>query len=97
MTGQRENGDMVDPVNASSPASGVTAIRSTAPRAASPDVKTPTLADVPSLVRQAAEIADQGPPVDYAKLAQIRTAIFRGDYPLDTRAIAHAIAQQAHL
>jgi flagellar biosynthesis anti-sigma factor FlgM len=45
----------------------------------------------------AAKIASEGPPVDYAKLAQIRTAIFRGNYPIDTNAVANAMSFQAFL
>ena len=56
-----------------------------------------TRADALSVTQQAAEIAHQGPPIDYVKLAQIRTAIFRGDYLLDARVIANTIALQAHL
>ncbi|MFM7027599.1 MAG: flagellar biosynthesis anti-sigma factor FlgM [Chakrabartia sp.] len=88
---------MVDSVNASGPVQGVAALRPASTKAAPQAAHQRTLADVQSLVRQAAAIADQGPPVDYVKLAQIRAAIFRGDYPINTRAIADAIAMQAHL
>lgn len=88
---------MVDSVNSSGPVHGLSAARRASPKLAPESAQQTTLADVPTLVRQAAQIADQGPPVDYAKLAQIRTAIFRGDYPINSRAIANAIAQQAHI
>lgn len=88
---------MVDSVNSSGPVQGTAAIRRIGKGPSPESAKQTTLADVPNLVRQATEIANQGPPVDYVKLAQIRTAIFRGDYPIDARAIADAIAQQAHV
>ena len=87
---------MVDTVNMSGPVSRPATIHRLPAGQAPEQSQQTTLADVPNLVRQAAAIADQGPPVDYVKLAQIRTAIFRGDYPIDSRAIANAIALQAH-
>lgn len=88
---------MVDSANASGPVQRVAALRPASSKAAAPARPKPTLADRQGLVRQAAAIADQGPPVDYLKLAQIRAALFRGDYPINSRAIADAIAMQAHL
>ena len=52
---------------------------------------------VPRLFSMASKIANEGPPVDYVKLAQIRTAIAQGSYPVDTTAIAQAMSFQAYL
>ena len=41
--------------------------------------------------------ADLGPPIDLEKIAQIRIALFRRGYAIDSRAIADAIVRQAHL
>lgn len=46
---------------------------------------------LPTLVSLAADLAQQGPPVDYAKIAQIRQAIASGTYEIDFRATAAAI------
>lgn len=87
---------MVESLNTTGAVQGTAIVRKVSAKVTPETAPQTTRADVPNLVRQAAEIANQGPPVDYVKLAQIRTAIFRGDYPLDARAIANAIAMQAH-
>ena len=80
---------MVDQGNASGPAKGIVG-RQTHDDPAS-------VIDGRSLAKTAAILADRGPPVDYLKLARIRTALARGDYRINTRAIADAIALQAHI
>jgi negative regulator of flagellin synthesis FlgM len=39
----------------------------------------------------AAELAQQGPPVDFARIAQLRQAIAQGSYAVDVDSIAHAM------
>lgn len=46
---------------------------------------------LPKLVSMAADLAKAGPPVDHAKIAQLRQAIARGEYSTDADAIAHAM------
>jgi negative regulator of flagellin synthesis FlgM len=48
-------------------------------------------ASLPRLVTLAAELANQGPPVDYARIAQIRHAIADGSYAIDPELIAQSI------
>ena len=43
------------------------------------------------LTAAARELAEAGPPVDYAKIAQIRHAIANGSYRADAEAIADAV------
>lgn len=43
---------------------------------------------LPKLVSLAADLAKAGPPVDYAKIAQLRQAIAQGEYSVDVDAIA---------
>jgi len=88
---------MVDPVNSSGPAQSVPIVRNSNAKPALPAAGEPTPSDIPRLVNMAAKIASEGPPIDYAKLAQIRTAIFRGNYPIDTRSVADAMSFQAYL
>jgi negative regulator of flagellin synthesis FlgM len=46
---------------------------------------------LPRLVSLAAELSRQGPPIDYAKIAQIRQAIALGRYEIDLKATLVAI------
>lgn len=46
---------------------------------------------VPQLVRLAEELMAQGPPVDYARIAQVRAAIASRTYEIDLDAIASAM------
>jgi negative regulator of flagellin synthesis FlgM len=48
-------------------------------------------ASLPRLVTLAAELASQGPPVDYARIAQVRQAIADGSYTVDPDRIAQSI------
>jgi negative regulator of flagellin synthesis FlgM len=43
---------------------------------------------LPTLVSLVAELANQGPPVDTAKIARVRQAIADGSYHLDSQQIA---------
>ncbi len=89
---------MVDPVNSSGPAAqSAPVVRNANAKPALPAAGEPAPSDIPRLVNMAAKIASEGPPIDYAKLAQIRTAIFRGNYPIDTRSVADAMSFQAYL
>jgi flagellar biosynthesis anti-sigma factor FlgM len=54
-----------------------------------PDV--PLGASVPQLLNLVADLAHSGPPVDYARIAQIRRAIADGNYKIDADAVAKAI------
>lgn len=88
---------MVDPVNSSGGAQPPQIVRNMAPKAALTASAGPGPADVPRLLNMAAQIASEGPPVDYVKLAQIRTAIAQGNYPIDTTAVADNMSFQAFL
>ena len=46
---------------------------------------------LPQLVRLAAELSSEPPPVDYARIAQIRAAISNGSYRIDPEQIARAL------
>lgn len=46
---------------------------------------------LPKLVGLARQLAQAGPPVDYAKIAQVRQAISQGSYEIDADAIAGAM------
>jgi flagellar biosynthesis anti-sigma factor FlgM len=88
---------MVDPVSSSSSAQAPQIVRNAAPKPTLNTGSGPAPADVPRLFSMASKIASEGPPVDYVKLAQIRTAIAQGSYPVDTTAIADAMSFQAYL
>ena len=48
---------------------------------------------LPQLLNMVAELATHGPPVDHAKIAQIRQAIAFGSYRADPDAIAGALIE----
>jgi negative regulator of flagellin synthesis FlgM len=50
---------------------------------------------LPQLVRLAAELSSEPPPVDYAKIAQVRAAISTGGYRIDPDQIARALIGKA--
>ena len=50
-----------------------------------------TGANLPKLVSLASDLAKAGPPVDYAKIAQVRQAIAQGEYAIDVDSIAHSM------
>jgi negative regulator of flagellin synthesis FlgM len=55
----------------------------------------PTSASVPRLLDLVADLAQAGPPVDYARIAQIRRAIADGSYKIDADAVAKALVAHA--
>ncbi len=77
----------VRPVSRSAQDDGARATRSET-ASARPVGSSPSL---PKLVSLAADLAEAGPPVDYAKIAQLRQAIAQGDYVLDVDSIAHSM------
>jgi negative regulator of flagellin synthesis FlgM len=48
------------------------------------------------LTAAARQLAEAGPPVDFAKIAQIRQAIANGSYQSDAEAIADAVLRHYH-
>ncbi len=48
-------------------------------------------AGLPKLISLAADLTKAGPPVDYARIAQLRQAIAQGDYLIDVDSIAHSM------
>lgn len=48
-------------------------------------------APLSKLTAAARALADAGPPVDYARIAQIRAAISQGSYTVDSKALADAM------
>lgn len=62
--------------------SGTTAVKT--------EQATPTFS-LSKLTATARELSDAGPPVDHARIAQIRQAISLGSYRLDPSAIADAV------
>jgi negative regulator of flagellin synthesis FlgM len=53
----------------------------------------PQKASLPKLMQMAAALAQQGTPIDYVKIAQVRRAIAEGDYKIDPGRIADAMLQ----
>lgn len=85
---------MVDPVTMGPVRTLPQSSRPAASKADGPRTATPApspTASLPKLVSIAAELAEQGPPVDYAKIAQVRQAIAKGEYSVDVQSIAHAL------
>lgn len=86
---------MVDPVSFS-PLGRVRASSDTAvsrqPNVAQAKVETSHAAsNLPKLVALATELARQGPPIDYVRIAQIRQDIAQGTSTIDPDAIAKAM------
>jgi flagellar biosynthesis anti-sigma factor FlgM len=48
-------------------------------------------ASLPKLIRLAGDLANQGPPVDYARISEIRQAIALGTYRVDPERISDAM------
>ncbi|MEK6638122.1 MAG: flagellar biosynthesis anti-sigma factor FlgM [Pseudomonadota bacterium] len=64
-----------------------------APTVTSPyNVKVDSIKSLPKLLTLASELANQGPPVDFAKIAQVRQAIALGTYRVSPEQTADAIA-----
>lgn len=84
---------MMERVSKLGPTAAVGAIKSTGARAQSPNASSHAVTgkSLPKLIELARALTEQGPPVDYAKIAQIRQAIAQGEYHIDTEAIASAI------
>jgi negative regulator of flagellin synthesis FlgM len=84
---------MVDPLSFGTISSHtpVQARRSTAVRPSVQQSEHAATAAAPVLRRLAADLASQGPPVDYAKIAQLRQAIADGNYQVDPQVIARSI------
>ncbi len=64
--------------------------------ALAPSLPAPAMPAMPAvslskLTAMARELADSGPPVDHARIAQIRQAIAMGSYRIDPDAIAGAM------
>ncbi len=79
---------MMDPVSSRTApplATGATA------RPIAPQLGTIRTATLPKLVSMAQELAAQGPPIDYAKISQLRQAMAVGAYRLDADRIAQAL------
>ena len=56
------------------------------------DVSVPAISVSPSLLsRMVHDLTEQGPPVDFAKIAQLRQAIATGRYHVDPRSVARAM------
>lgn len=79
---------MIDPV---SPRAGTPLASGAAPRQPVPQLGTIRTATLPKLVSMAQELAAQGPPIDYAKISQLRQAMAVGAYRLDADRIAEAL------
>ncbi len=81
---------MIDPLGS---VPRLRAAAAAAPQAPRPAERAATpRTDLPKLVALAADLARQGPPVDYARVAQLRQAIADGSYVVDAKAIASAMA-----
>jgi flagellar biosynthesis anti-sigma factor FlgM len=82
---------MVDPVS-SRPIGQILQTKADRVAKAQPAAATPPIA-TPVLSKMVAELVDQGPPVDFARVAQLKQAIADGSYAVDPRAIARAMIQ----
>ncbi|RST31551.1 flagellar biosynthesis anti-sigma factor FlgM [Sphingomonas ginkgonis] len=79
-----------------SPLRGIAGAQRVAPaltghRPASAPADELTAKSLPQLVSLAKQVAQEGPPVDSAKIARIRDAISTGSYRADADAIAKAL------
>lgn len=70
---------------ADAPLSTPQPVRVQKPLDAAPGVTLPRLLDL------VADLANSGPPLDYAKIAQVRRAIADGSYKIDADALAKSI------
>jgi negative regulator of flagellin synthesis FlgM len=82
---------MVDPVS-SRPIGPALPVRSE-PFAKAQPVAAPPAVATPMLSQMVADLVGQGPPVDFARVAQLKQAIADGSYAVDPQAIARAILQ----
>lgn len=87
---------MIDPVRLG-PVSPLTAdaaetsVRRLTPHDFRKGVEAPSRAPVPQLLDLVADLTHSGPPVDYARIAQVRRAIADGSYRIDANALAKSI------
>jgi negative regulator of flagellin synthesis FlgM len=93
---------MIDPVHmgpvkpaGAEPAGGGAEVRRLTPRDLGKPVEAPSSATLPRLLDLVADLAHLGPPVDYARIAQVRRAIADGSYKIDADALAKAIVNFA--
>ena len=85
---------MIERISSLGPAASVSSVKSGENGAARSTSNTRTStgsASLPKLINLARELAEQGPPVDYAKIAHVRQAIAQGSYQIDADALANAI------
>jgi flagellar biosynthesis anti-sigma factor FlgM len=91
---------MVDPVSLSTVRSVESRLVRTAKTSGSPSVpaaEQPVAAvSLSKLTAAARALAEAGPPVDYVRIAQIRTAISQGDFKVNSRVIADAMLSHYH-
>jgi negative regulator of flagellin synthesis FlgM len=66
-----------------------------APGIAPAPVNVERIKSLPKLVSLASELAEQGPPVDFAKIAQVRQAIALGTYRVEPEKIAEGMLRFA--
>lgn len=60
-----------------------------------PPVNVERIKSLPKLVSLASALAEQGPPVDFAKIAQVRQAIALGTYRVNPDKVADAMLRFA--
>jgi negative regulator of flagellin synthesis FlgM len=78
---------MIDPVSKGA----ASVIRAGVAQSAVAAQRTSKNAPLSKLLDTAAALARQGPPIDYARIAQIRQAIATGTYTIDAERIAEAL------
>jgi flagellar biosynthesis anti-sigma factor FlgM len=66
-----------------------------APGIASAPVNVERIKSLPKLVNLASALAEQGPPIDFAKIAQVRQAIALGTYRVEPEKIADGMMRFA--
>lgn len=81
---------MIDPIGSVPPTRRL-ASAVASPNQLATESRAASRTELPQLVALATELAMQGPPVDYARVAKLRQAIADGSYAIDTRAIAAAL------
>ncbi len=82
---------MVDPIQSHRFKGFAGPVGPVAKASAAPDRSNGISPSLPALVTLAQDLAKQGPPVDYARIAQISQAIAQGSFAIDVREIARAM------